>query len=470
MRSTSSRSAVAAGLVSATLGAAASPASAGGFTTTRFGGEHGHAASSDLSSIYFNPAGLALGGGTAVYVEGLVAYRTVDYVRDAGAIDNPGTGTPADAEAANAGPASLANVLAAPFIGVATSLGNTGLSVGVAAYAPFGGQADWDTNEAYRDDAAYPGAVDGTQRWAAIAGAQRTLYGTLGVAWRARDRRIAVGLGLNAISSEVSLLRARNATGTDDVTGEGRSLLELTDTTFGLGLGVMWQATPDVRIGASYQGRPGFGEMSLRGTLTNKFGSAPETVLEDVELRQALPDILRVAAEVRLSDALVLRLAADWQRWSAFENQCLVDYAVDPDPVCAFNEDGSLDTAAGGRGVVVNLPRDWQDTFSGRVGAGYRVTPRLLAEGSVSLDTNAVPDETIDPSLFDMTKLIVQAGAQLTLGAGLFVRATLGQVVYFSRDVAPRAVDPAAPSRNPDMAGEYSQSVTYGLLGVGVTL
>src|SRR5687768_3661199 len=75
-------------------------AAAGGFSTARFGGEHGNAASDSVTSLYYNPAGIAMGDpGTHVYVEGLFAYRTVNYNRDPAAIDNPGDGTPTDARA-----------------------------------------------------------------------------------------------------------------------------------------------------------------------------------------------------------------------------------------------------------------------------------------------------------------------------------------------------------------------------------
>ena len=37
---------------------------------------------------------MAFGHGNRAYLEGTLAYRTVDYNRDVDAIDNPGTGTP----------------------------------------------------------------------------------------------------------------------------------------------------------------------------------------------------------------------------------------------------------------------------------------------------------------------------------------------------------------------------------------
>ncbi|MGH2668737.1 MAG: OmpP1/FadL family transporter, partial [bacterium] len=337
---------------------------AGGFATARFGGERGHAATDHLTAIYYNPAGLAHGEGTRGAVEGLLAYRTVDYDRDPAAIDNRGTGTPEDGVAANAGPAKLRNLLASPFVGVATDAGVEGLGLGLGFYAPFGGQASWEPNVTYRNNPSYPGAVDGTQRWAAISGHQRTIYITAGAAWASPKKSVAFGAGLNVISSDLALVRARNATGTDDLVNpdgsvaEGRSLLEAKDLTVGVGLGAMWSPSPRMRLGIGYQSMPGFGDMTLEGTLTNKFGANPETAV-DVVLLQRMPDVLRVSAELGVSETLVLRFAADWQRWSKYKNQCLLP-AEETNQSCTFHPDGSLDPAAGGAGtVIVNLPRDW---------------------------------------------------------------------------------------------------------------
>ncbi len=461
---------------------APTPARAGGFSTARFGGEHGHAATDSVTSIFYNPAGLALGHGTRIYVEGTFAYRTVDYVRAEGTIDNPGTGTPDDAISANAGASHLANVLASPFAGIATDFGVDGLGVALALYAPYGGQASWDKNAAYEGSTDYPGAVDGPQRWGNIEGAQRSVYITLGGAYASPERSVSVGVGLNIISSDISLVRARNATGTDDLVNpdgsvsEGRSLLEVSDLTVGLGIGAMWHPTDKLRLGLSYQSKPGFGDMTLEGDLTNKFGSAPETTIP-VVLLQRMPDAIRFGAEIAASDKVTVRIGADWTRWSAYENQCLVDDvsrtpADDSQPQCRFTETGAIDTAGGGGGVVVNLQRDWKDTYGVKAGVGIAATDTIEVSGSLAYDSNAVPDETMDPSLFDMNKIIVQVGADLGLGDKLTVSATLGQVIYFSRTTEPRADadEPEPPSLNPDMAGEYSSAVTYGLLGLGVKI
>ncbi len=451
-------------LASGAYSVTVTPALAGGFAVARFGGEEGHAAGTEVTALYYNPAGLGFETGTRIYVEGAFAYRTVDYDRDEAAIDNPGTGTPDEDIAANAGHAHLANFLVSPFIGVASDLGVKGLGVGAGFYAPFGGQAQWDKNEAYVGNQDYPGAEDGVQRWANISGVQRSLYITAAAAYTLPNGKLSFGVGFNVVKSEIALDRARNALGTDDLISEGNALLEVEDLTFAAGLGVMWKPDDKLRVGLSYQSQPGFGEMTLEGTLKTKFGASPEQEI-DVTLHQTLPDIVRVGAEYAVNDKAKLRLAADWQRWSSFDTQCLTDNS-DTAPSCQFNEDGSLDTAAGGSGVVVNLPRDWRDTIGVRAGGAYQANEKVEVAGSLSFDSNAVPAPTIDPSLFDMNKVIAQVGVDAGLHKNVSLHATLGQVFYFSRTTLPSTAL-EAPSRNPDMAGTYKQSVTFLLVGVG---
>lgn len=458
----------------AVIGSAASAAHAGGFSTARFGGERTHAASDQIGTIYYNPAGLAFGEGTRGAIEGLFAYRTIEYTRPVGAIDDANgtdSGTPDDAVAANSGKATLANTLASPFIGIATDGGIEGLGVGVAFYAPFGGQAKWDKNQAYAGNTAYPGAVDGPQRWAAIEGQQRSLYVTLAAAWRTKDKKFGIGAGVNVIKSDISLVRARNLDGSDDVVSsggvikEGRSLVEGEGVTLGAGVGVMFAPTPCSRVGLSYQSQPGFGEMKLEGTLTNKFGTGPELV-SDIEVRQALPDVIRLAGEWHAFTKAALHVAFDLQRWSVYKNTCIMSAGATGK--CEVAADGSTTE----QGILVNVPRNWQDTYTIRAGGRYFASDALEFNGGITYDTSAISydeakDDSIDPSLFDMNKIIAQAGLAYATGK-LDLTFTLGHVLYMERTVEPRTGDLLAPSRNPDMAGTYKSAVTYGILGVGV--
>jgi long-chain fatty acid transport protein len=478
-----SRSATLALLVTSALAPAS--AWAGGFSATRFGGEHGHPATDDPTAVFYNPAGLAYGHGTRILVEGLFVYRTVDYTRDAGTIDDPDA--TADDIAANSGAGSLGNAIVSPFVGVATDFGIDGLGVGLGIYAPFGGQTSWDKNSAFEGDRTYPGAVDGPARWSSIEGEQRSVYFSLGAGWRTRSSKFGVGAAVNVISSSLSLVRARNIDGTDDVVTaqggvqEGRALLDLSDLTFSASVGVMFKPTDCLRLGLSYQAQPGFGEMTLDGTLTNKYGPT-EPFDVDVQMRQKLPDSIRLGGVWQAAKKATVHFAADYQRWSVFKDQCLVQTGVG-DAKCVFQPyagagdapvgyRGALDTANGGANVLVNIPRDWNDTFSLRVGGAYELNDKAEVNAGVMFDSNAVPDETLEPALIDTNKIIGQLGGRYQATKNVGISGTLGYVAYFSRSTDPRPdeLDLPTPNRNPDMAGDYAAMVTYFLLGVGVSL
>lgn len=455
-------------------------ARAGGFAATRFGGEHGHPATDDPTAVYYNPAGLAYGHGTRILVEGLFVYRTADYTRDPGDIDkaNP----TADEIAANSGDATLANTIVSPFLGVATDFGVEGLGVGLGVFAPFGGQTAWDKADQFEGNTQFPGAVDGSARWSSIEAEQRSVYFALGGGWRTKNGRFGVGASFNFISSNLLMVRARNIDGSDNLLNsqggvqEGRALLDLKNKTFSVGVGVMVKPTECSRVGLSYQSQPGFGELGFAGTLTNQYGaSAPFTV--DVEMRQTLPDSVRLGGEWDVSDKLSLHGALEYQRWSVFTDQCLVQTGLEGGAKCSFEpatgtgNRGPL--AADGKNVLVNIARDWKDTYGIRAGGSYHVNDKLELNGGLLFDSNAVPDETLEPALIDMNKIIAQAGSRYEISKKLTLNTTLGYVGYFARETSPRspALDAVvAPNRNPDMAGKFDVMVAYLLVGLGVQL
>jgi long-chain fatty acid transport protein len=461
------------------LSAAAGSASAGGFATGRYAGEHGNVATDHPTAIYFNPAGLALGLGWRIYAEGIFALRTLDYDRSEGAISNVvdgegEAGTPADDVAINSGKSSVSDLLASPFLGVVTDLGVPNLGLGLAVYVPFGGQSKWDKNDDFVGNEMYPGAEDGTQRWHVIEGELRSIYGTLAGAYRFPGPRISVGAGFSVIQSNVYTVRARTTQGTDDVISasgdiaEGRSLIDVSGTHLGASAGVNWEPMPGLWVAASYTSQPGFGNSTQSGTLTNKFG-AGSTDPNDIRFEQELPDIVRLGARFRATPELELRLSGDYQRWSVLEHQCLLDSEVDPNARCNLDEDGSYAEGQDPREIIVNIPRQWDDTFGVRAGASYWILPELEVNGGVNYDSSAVPDKTADASLIDADKIIALAGVRwAALPDQLLLALTVNNVFYFKRTVDPREdgdIGTVTPSTVPDGAGTYEQNVLFVNLG-----
>ncbi len=450
---------------------------AGGYASARFGGEHGHPATDHPTAIYYNPAGLALGTGTRIYIEGLFVYRSASYDRSQDAIDNLGTGTPdnADAIAANSGQAELSNFLASPFLGVASDLGVKNLAVAAGLYAPFGGQALWKSNDQFADNQQYPGAYDGPQRWSTISGSQRALYVTLAGAYRLPGR-VSIGLGANLVQQSLSVLRARNLDGSDDLVDavgelkEGRTLLDGENTSLSIGAGLLWEANDALRIGLSYQSTPGFGTSALEGTLTSKLGANPESVTDTTTLL-TLPDIIRLGLSYRISPRLEVRLSGDYTRWSVFESHCVM-VQNDESPHCRAVVEGDTASLDASGNVLAYIPRNWQDTWGVRGGGSLWVSDAFEVFAGTGFDSSAVPDETLDAGLMDMNKVVSSAGIRYgMLDGAMLLTCGLTNVFYFSRTVEPRTggdplIEQVQQARSPDGAGEYKQSIN--LLTVGV--
>lgn len=156
-----------------------------------------------------------------------------------------------------------------------------------------------------------------------------------------------------------------------------------------------------------------------------------------------------------------------------FDNQCILDANAD-NRNCALTADGGLDMDAGAAGVIVNFPRAWKDTWTVGGGARYALGDRGgVAVAGVAYDTSAVPDQTLDPALMDMNKATGTLGISWPVTDALQLTGQLSHVLYFERTVDPRQRDangdvmdaPAAPSRSPDAAGRYSQSITFAIIG-----
>jgi long-chain fatty acid transport protein len=441
-------------------------ASAGGIATARFGGEHGHPMTDEPTAVYYNPAGLGRSEGLNIFLDGTLALRRVEYEHK---LAEGEPAEPADAQGANVGKAATFNPAVAPMAGASFKIPfeDWGLSIGAGFFVPFGGATIWPKNEDIRaaDGTTYPsgavphaGADDGVQRWYSIEGTIRTMAVAGTVAISIVDR-VHIGVSGNAYFSQIDTMRARNATGTSDINTEGRSYLEASGWHGGLGVGVLGEILDDeLMLGASYQTQPAFGEMKLHGTLNNNFAGTPTPT--DVEVTQSMPDILRFGASYRPVDVVEIRMFGDWTRWSVLERQCVAQKEAGTEQygTCLLNEDGS---APAGSGVTQNIPRMWQDSFGIRAGMSYWALPEIELYLGVGYDSNAIPDERLDPALLDFHDLSAAIGGRFDLAEFLSLGATYTHFFYITRDTTGKAAQDAMaqPSRGPDAGGIYRQWV-----------
>ena len=469
------RRAAAGALRLAVLAVGLSPAAAhaGGFATARFGGEHGTAADVRPSALYYNPGAIGLLDGQQLMLDGAFVLRSAGYERfpeainasTLDAVESAGYERQAGVDAL-AGNGTLTNVVALPFVGAVSDLGmsRSPLRLGAAFFVPFGGQSSWDEEP---QNPTFPGASDGPARWYVIEGTIRSFAVALGAAFRIEAARLALGVTGNLYIAEVNTVRARNANATDNLVSpngalsEGRSLLDVSQTVFGLGAGVLWEPiAKTLWLGLSYQSQPGFGTMELKGTLDNTLGTANPAEPVDVIFTEELPDIFRLAGRVRPSPSTELRLEVRWERWSELEQMCLVDAGVDDvDAACETRPDGSLVNDQYNSDVVQIFDRDWDDTWGVRASFSYFVDPDGEVFLGAGFDSSAIPDRTLDPSLFDMDKLSLAVGGSYRMGL-VTLSLTLTDVIYFERDTrgVPGNEVLESPSRQPTNTGLFTQN------------
>lgn len=434
----------------------ASEARASGFATARFGGEHGHPTTDNPTAIYYNPAGIAEDTPgfekkfwrVKIFADANIAFRWASWSHQQSPKDVP---EPEDAQGANSGTAELFNVITAPMAGATFQVENFG--IGLGWFVPFGGQSVYDQNESFRDNPNYAGPVDGVQRWHSIQGVIRSMYFSVAAAYDILDR-VSIGAAFNMVKSDVDTLRARTADGSNSLATEGRSWIDVGGWHAAFGVGVIGEVAENkVWIGASYQARPGLGEMQLSGTLNTNLSGSVST--QDVKLIQELPDVIRMGVRARPVDKVEIRVFGDVTTWGTFDNQCVITADKEECPVEA---DGSADPASG---ILINIARNWGTAFGVRAGGSYWVVPEVELYLGAGYDSNAIPDETLEIALTDFHKANVAGGVRFSTGELFAAALTYTHFFYAPRDTSGESIHPdfEPPTRSPDSGGEYTQTI-----------
>ncbi|HVR62511.1 MAG TPA: outer membrane protein transport protein [Polyangia bacterium] len=431
-------------------------ARASGFAAARFGGEHGNVTTDNPTALWFNPAGIGFSEGTQLFLDGTLAMRHATYEHSMAPTDMP---EPPGAQGASFGKATLFNVFGGPMAGATTRVGR--LAFGLGLMVPFGGRAHWGTNDKFKNDPMFPLAADGIQRWQNIEGALTFIYFSGAMAYRLGP--VSVGVTGSLVRSSVYSSQAKNPVGNGDpdLTHEGRAVIDVSGYQPSIGLGIMVEAIANrLWLGVGYQSQPGFGPMTLHGTLriTYKDSDAPL----NVDFHQALPDSLRAGARFRPIPTLELRLSGEYMRWSVMQSQC-VSLRNDP---CLVDTAGADATPMGT--TIQNLRRYWKDTYGVRAGASGWLSPGTELFGGVGFETAATPDSTLEAGLPDAANFAASLGARFRVLPTLFVAASYTHIQYLDRDNTGKSqlAQAELPTRLPDAGGKYTAWI--GILNVNL--
>ncbi|MGP1385122.1 MAG: OmpP1/FadL family transporter [Thainema sp.] len=339
----------------------------------------GAAGLDDLSTIFFNPAGLMrLPGNGGVAGAGYVIFPSIQFT-DQGSAIAPGSPL-SGGDGGDAGPTIfLPNLYGAFQV-------NDRVMVGIGVNTPFGLETNYDS--------------DWVGRYQAIKSELVTININPTVAFQLSED-VAIGAGLNVQYADAELSNAidfgailasqgapilpQQADGFASVSGDDWSL--------GYNVGVLYEPSTTTRIGLAYrsavnhtlQGRADFTVPATATPLTAT-GLFTDT---DANAEVNLPDTLSLGLYQQLSPQLALTGDLTWTNWSDFQELRISYDSIQPDTV---------------------VPENWNDTLRVALGLTYDIDETWTVRGGVAYDPTPVPQEFFTARIPDSDRTWLSVG------------------------------------------------------------
>ena len=204
---------------------------------------------------------------------------------------------------------------------------------------------------------------------------------------------LSIGGGVSVVEGKLS---ERVAVNTLLEPGDGRLKYDASDVGFGYNLGVLFELSPQTRVGVTYVSKVDLefkDEMrfkNLEGTILGAALNASGLLDAQLKIDLTIPAQLSVGAYHALTDKLALVGTVNWQNWSKFG-----------EPEIAVADSNT---------VTKNL--DYQDTYHAGIGAYYRVAEPWLLMVGFGYDTSPTSSSSERGPLLPL-------GATFTYSAGV---------------------------------------------------
>jgi len=234
--------------------------------------------------------------------------------------------------------------------------------------------------------------------------------------------------------------------------------------------GITWVPDNAIRFGVSGQ-LPMIissdATFQVRMPTASEFDNAREDG-DKAHVRFVLPGIVRAGVEVRPVPDLRVELAWVHEFWSAHNTIEAVPEGVSIDGVTGLPPKLAIPT--------INIPRDFKDSDSVRVGGEYHFKAggyELDARAGVSYETSAVPPAYLSLSSLDFNKWILSFGGSIYIGPHWRFDAVLAHVftqnVYVNPDQAqiPR-INPLPGSAPLEAVNGGQYNASANIIGVGL--
>lgn len=220
-------------------------------------------------------------------------------------------------------------------------------AAGVGVYVPFGMITDYENG--------FQGRFFGDYSEVRVITVQPT------VSYRFNDK-LSIGFGptFNRIDGELQSATLNG--GRVKVTGD--------DTAMGFNAGVLYEITPQTRMGVTYHSKVEFeleGDTKLSGA-----GFGPFVGKYDASLDLTTPESVDVSVTHDLNDDWTLYAGAMWTRWSRFEAIIIENEGMSP----------MLPSSV----QTIVEEQDWHDTWSYAIGAAYKLNRTWTLRSGLAFD------------------------------------------------------------------------------------
>jgi long-chain fatty acid transport protein len=399
----------------------------------------GAAAAEDATTIFFNPAGMSRLKGKQVTVAGSLIQPSAKF-SDTGSV----AATAQPSKGGNGGDAG--GLALVPNTYMVMEQG-AALRFGLGINVPFGLQTEYD-----------PTWVG---RFQAIKSKIQTINLNPSVSYQMNDS-VSLGAGLNyqhitgdltsavnwnaiaALAGGGAAIPAMNAAGQN----EGVTSITGSDSAWGYNLGVLFQTTPQTRVGLAYRSSIKY-DLSGSVTFSNRptaavvggalaAGIAAATPNESVTLAIEVPATFSTSVFHALDDKWEMMADATWTQWSVLKELKVVR-----------SNGATLGGAA--------TPENWKDTWRVAAGASYHYSEQWLARIGVAYDQTPVPDAYRTARIPDSNRTWLAFGGQYKTSASGTL--DFGYAHLFMNNASIANNQNTATSANGNLVGTYSNSV-----------
>ncbi|MFC1552965.1 OmpP1/FadL family transporter [Candidatus Latescibacterota bacterium] len=374
------------------------------------------ARSEDLSSIYYNPAGLDYVDGFEILLGITPIIPSHEYA--------PYNYPPYNVEANGfSNQKSESNTFLPPQIYAAYRASDS-IVLGLGVNAPFGLGTEWNKEW----DGRY------TSTFAEI----QSVYITPTISYQPTEM-VTIGAGVSYVTSTATIEKMIDTGGKlfsaipnpaiiANTMYDSEFSLEGDGTGIGYNVGVIIRPIENYQFGISYRGA-----MDIEYDGTAKFKHQAQNVKDlftgaymlqgdDAATASAKADgayASAVAGQMPASQTGTATLNMPWQLnigmlkdisevWDVSAELNIVGWSVYEDLTIDFDDDLPYDKST--------MEKDWENSYVWRLGSSYDVNERFTARGGAMLDFNPVPGSTFDGQLPDSDRYAVSIGAGYKLG------------------------------------------------------